>query len=247
MDILSIGNSFSQDAQTYLWRIAHHDKTEMRTVNLMIGGCSLERHFQNMKGDKNEYMLQHNGTNTGFATSIKTALLSGNWDYVTLQQASPLSCKPDSYTPFLEALADYIREFAPKAKILIHQTWGYETGSERLAQRGFSTMEEMSRAVFSCYETAAERIRADGVLPDGEAMLRLAKESGRPVHRDGFHAGYGAPRYMMGCLWYTMLTGKPIPEDFDDFDIPTEPEFAALARRIAAELAAERRFRTPKN
>ncbi len=246
MDILSIGNSFSQDAQTYLWRIAHHDKQEMRTVNLMIGGCSLERHFRNIKGDKKEYILQHNGYSTDFVTSIKTALLSGSWDYVTLQQASHLSYKMDSYMPYLKVLADSIREYAPKAKILIHQTWGYATGSERLAQRGFSTMEEMSRAVFSCYETAAEYIHADGILPDGEAMLRLATESGKSVHRDGFHAGYGAPRYMMGCLWYHMLTGNPISTDFDDFDVPTEPEFAALARKIASELAEERDFRNPK-
>ncbi|MBQ7726439.1 MAG: DUF4886 domain-containing protein, partial [Clostridia bacterium] len=43
MKVLSIGNSFSQDAQRYLHGIARADHTEMRAVNLYIGGCSLER------------------------------------------------------------------------------------------------------------------------------------------------------------------------------------------------------------
>ena len=41
MNILSIGNSFSQDAQQYLHRIAAADSVALNTFNLMIGGCSL--------------------------------------------------------------------------------------------------------------------------------------------------------------------------------------------------------------
>jgi len=34
MNILSIGNSFSQDAQRYLHQIARADKTDLKCVNL---------------------------------------------------------------------------------------------------------------------------------------------------------------------------------------------------------------------
>lgn len=50
--ILSIGNSFSQDAQRYLHELAKSEGMDLQTVNLYIGGCSLERHFRNLKGDK---------------------------------------------------------------------------------------------------------------------------------------------------------------------------------------------------
>ena len=46
--ILAIGNSFSQDATHYLHQIAEADGVETKVVNLYIGGCSLERHWQNI-------------------------------------------------------------------------------------------------------------------------------------------------------------------------------------------------------
>lgn len=48
MKILSIGNSFSQDAQRYLHRLAKHEGVQLKTVNLYIGGCSLQRHYENI-------------------------------------------------------------------------------------------------------------------------------------------------------------------------------------------------------
>ena len=41
MQILSIGNNFSQDAQRYLHQIVDADGEALKCVNLMIGGCPL--------------------------------------------------------------------------------------------------------------------------------------------------------------------------------------------------------------
>ena len=41
MNILSIGNSFSQDAQRYLHDIAKADGVVLSAFNLYIGGCPL--------------------------------------------------------------------------------------------------------------------------------------------------------------------------------------------------------------
>ena len=48
MKILSIGNSFSQDAQRYLHRLAKNEGVDMKTVNLYIGGCPLRSHYLNI-------------------------------------------------------------------------------------------------------------------------------------------------------------------------------------------------------
>ena len=48
MKLLSIGNSFSQDAQGWLHRIAVANGVELETTNLMIGGCSLYTHWQHV-------------------------------------------------------------------------------------------------------------------------------------------------------------------------------------------------------
>ena len=43
MKLLSIGNSFSQDAHNKLHALAKANGVTLETVNLYIGGCSLER------------------------------------------------------------------------------------------------------------------------------------------------------------------------------------------------------------
>lgn len=235
MQILSIGNSFSQDAQTYLYRMAK----ELFSVNLYIGGCSLERHYRNMLGDKREYSLEVCNVRTGFTMSIKEALLSRSWDVVTLQQVSSQSFQYESYMPYIEALAAYVRKMCPKAKLYIHETWGYESGTERIEKMGFRTMEEMSEKVFATYARVAESIGADGIIPAGHGLLALSHAQDKPVHRDGGHADLGIGRYLLGCIWYETLTGQPASAEFTDFDTEVTPQQAALVRKIAHQTVIE--------
>ncbi len=235
MQVLSIGNSFSQDAQTYLARIAKN----LFTVNLYIGGCPLERHYRNMLGDKYEYDLEVCGIRTGFKMSIKEALLSRKWDVITLQQVSAQSFRFESYTPYIEELAAYVRRMCPSAKLYIHETWGYESGTERVEKMGFRTMEEMSERVFATYAKAAELIGADGIIPSGHGLLALAKAQEKPVHRDGSHASLGLGRYLLGCVWCETLTGQSPNAEFSDFDEEVTPKEAALVREVAHKTVTE--------
>ena len=59
MKVLSIGNSFSCDAQRYLHRIAKKDGVQLKTVNLFIGGCSLRTHYLNALQDAAAYLRIH--------------------------------------------------------------------------------------------------------------------------------------------------------------------------------------------
>ena len=103
MNILAIGNSFSQDATRYLHRIARSDGFDLKVTNLYIGGCSLERHFRNMLSEDKAYGLESNGEITGFFVSLKEALLNRNWDYITIQQASHFSPDYNTYHPVMKA------------------------------------------------------------------------------------------------------------------------------------------------
>ena len=226
MKILSIGNSFSQDAQRYLHRLARHEGVQMKTVNLYIGGCPLRTHYLNMLDDNAAYDFQFNGESTGLKVSIHQLLVSDNWDYITLQQASHNSATPGTYTPYIEALAAYVRKYCPKTKLLIHQTWAYETGSVKLAgQERFATDAEMFAAVEDAYNKAFELISADGLIPAGKAMLTAAKTGIEKIHRDTYHASLGAGRYLLALCWFKYLTGRDITEnDYNDFDVPVTEE-----------------------
>ena len=226
MKILSIGNSFSQDAQRYLHRLAKNEGVDMKTVNLYIGGCPLRSHYLNILDDTVAYEYQFNGEPTGLKVSIRQALRSDKWDYVTLQQASHESARFETYEPYLETVAAYVKKYCPTAKILIHQTWAYETGSQKLAnQLTFADDKEMFAAVEAAYDKAAKLISADGIIPAGKAMLTAAHTGIEKIHRDTYHASLGAGRYLLALVWFKYLTGRDISEnDFNEFDVPVSDE-----------------------
>lgn len=241
MKILSIGNSFSQDAHRYLHSIAKKEGVNIKCVNLYIGGCSLHRHYVNMLGDVEGYAFEFNGEPTGLKVSIKEALISDEWDYVTLQQNSPDSDDYDRYVPYGRELAEYVRKFCPKAKLLIHHTWAYEEGSQRLKDMmGYETPREMLSAVSTAYNRFAEDIKADGIIPAGEAMMKAVELQIGKIHRDGYHASKGAGRYLLGLTWYRYLTGNDISNNtFDDLDVPVTDEERAIVIKAVKETFGE--------
>ncbi|MBE7016495.1 MAG: DUF4886 domain-containing protein [Ruminococcaceae bacterium] len=213
MNILSIGNSFSEDAQRYIHDIARNAGVTLNTYNLYIGGCPLEWHFRYMLSEEKKYTLCVNGHNTYFFTSIKEALLSCAWDVVTFQQVSHFSVDYETYQPYLNELVCYVKKHCPKAKVAIHQTWAYEEGSDRLIKElKYQTRKDMFEDIKKAYIDAARDINADIIIPSGELMEALS-ESGIKVHRDTFHASLGVARYAIGLLWYAVLTGKSIKGD----------------------------------
>ena len=115
-----------------------------------------------------------------------------------------------------------MKKYCPHAKIYIHQTWAYENGSDRLINvGGYATAKDMFESIRNAYEQAAKLVKADGVIPSGEAMFNATQMGIEKIHRDTFHASLGAGRYLLALTWYKALTGKDILEnDFEDFDVP---------------------------
>lgn len=220
MDILSIGNSFSDDAQRYLHRIARADGFDLKTVNLLIGGCTLSRHYRNMLSEERAYILQVNGENTDFAVSLKEALTNRDWDVITIQQSSRKSPYYDTYQPYLNKLSEYIRLFVPKAKLAVHQTWAYEDNSALLNEEmGYKTHNDMFEDIKKAYNKAAEDIGADFIIPSGELVYSLVNKCVGNTHRDTHHVSFGLGRYALGLLWYSVLSGNSVKDNtFSDFD-----------------------------
>jgi len=241
MKILAIGNSFSQDSTRYLHGLARSCGLDMKVVNLYIGGCSLEMHAQNICQDASAYELELNGFSSGFYVSIKEALLSDNWDFVTLQQVSNLSPDYQTYQPDLDALAACVRTYAPNCQLLLHQTWAYEEGSERLCgMMGYARAAEMFADIQSAYSKAAAAVNARGILPCGQVFAKLSEEGVGPLHRDTFHATRGLGRYALALTWLTCLTGiRPETISFQDFDEPVSAVDADAVKQAVAAVCAE--------
>ena len=234
MKILTIGNSFSEDATRYLHGIARSQGENFEVVNACIGGCSLERHYNNMVGNIKDYMLYYNGTFTGFNITLDEALKSREWDVITLQQVSHLSFDKDTYYPYITELVKYIRKLQPGAKLYLHQTWAYEKDSERLnVIAGYNDPADMMADICKAYSHAADTEGFDGMIRSGEMMYSLLENGIEKVHRDTFHASLGLGRYALGLLWLRTLTGKSVQgNDFSDFDVPVTADEIAIAKKV---------------
>lgn len=238
MNILSIGNSFSQDAQRYLSRIAKADGEKLQSFNLYIGGCSLARHYRNMLSGEREYELEMNGTNTRFKVSLEEALLNRDWDIVTVQQVSKQANDYESYQPYLNELVDFVRRCVPGAKIAFHQTWAYEQDSQKLEMMGYPRWEQMIEDIIPAAARAAKDVDADFLIPSGEVFRALLEKGVEKVHRDTFHASLGLGRYALGLTWYRFLTGRDVADNtFADFDAEVTPEQVSLAKQCVAQVA----------
>lgn len=232
MKVLAVGNSFSEDATRYLHEIAKADGCDLTVVNLYLGGCSLNMHYKNILTDAKAYELEFNGCGTGFKASIKEALLAHDWDFVAIQQVSSQSTDYETYQPYLEYMVKYIKKYAPKTKLVIHQTWAYEQGSPKLAELGYKDRRDMNMDIKAAYRRAAKDTRADMTIPSGELFQKMTGAGIERLHRDGYHASLGLGRYALGLLWYAALTGRSVMQNtFADLDEPILPEEAEIARK----------------
>lgn len=231
MKVLAISNSFGLDANRYLHQIARSQGVGIDVATLFIGGCPLDLHYRNMISDRRDYALYFNGFLTGFKVSLEEALLSNLWDVITIQQGSIKSPNPDTYTPYAMELYDYIKTLQPKAKILVHQTWAYEDGHEKMEKMGYASAKEMFADIEKAYQLCADEIGADGIIPSGKVLMTLLDKGIEKVHRDKCHASFGIGRYALALLWFRMLTGKTVADiAYNDFDEEIPDEHIRIAK-----------------
>lgn len=215
--ILAVGNSFSEDATHYLHQIAAADQIDIKVGNLYIGGCSLERHWNNIQTNAAEYLYEENGASTEKYVSVQEALHMDRWDFLVTQQVSQDSGLPDTYHPYIEHIMDYFKANAPRAEILLHETWAYETDS---LHSGFCNYEQdqqiMYKKLAETYRAAAEQFNVR-LIPCGDAVQELRQkdpfrygQGGMSLCRDGFHMNIIYGRYLLSAVWYKMLTGNSV-------------------------------------
>ncbi len=227
---LSIGNSFSQDALQYCHDIAAADGIQWETVNLVVGGCELHRHWEYWTGNTPQYALEINGKWVKNGVTLKEYLADGEYDIVTTQQASHFSGRPETYYPYLGNLVSVIRAYQPKADLWLQETWAYEWTSDHGAFPYYhNDQREMYDRLKIAYAAAAISVNAK-LIPTGDLVQYIrenvpgfdTRNGGRTLNRDGFHLDMPYGRYLNSALWYSVLFDADIrkntfvPEDATD-------------------------------
>ncbi|SKC10214.1 protein of unknown function [Sphingobacterium nematocida] len=247
LKILAIGNSFSEDAiENYLYDLAKSSNKKMVIGNLYIGGASLELHVNNATADKASYSYRKtnlDGTKSSTKnTSISQAIKDEDWDYISLQQASPTSGKYDIIMNSLPALVSYVNGLkAEKTKLIYHQTWAYQHDSDH---KGFANYNRSQQAMYEAITSATKRIKKSKtftfIVPSGTAIQNARTSTiGDKYTRDGYHLQLDYGRFTAACTWYEMLFGKDVR------DTSYKPEKVTADQSKIAKEAAHKAVRKP--
>ena len=130
--VFAVGNSFSQNATTYLPQLAKAGGHELILGTAQTGGCSLERHWKAVEADLANPDSKEAKIYGG--KSLAEIISKGKWDVVTMQQYSLLSSDIETYRPFAQKLYAHLRTLQPGAEIVVHQTWAYRSDASRFGQ-----------------------------------------------------------------------------------------------------------------
>ena len=223
--ILAIGNSFSDDGTEYLPALLENLGVEnVEVARLYVGGCTLEQHVKFYDNNEAAYKFYQSkaGENKWVESAEKVtmqyALTMGEWDIITLQQASGFSGQYDSYTPYLSRLIEAVKRAQPQAELVWHMTWSYSSDSNHKHFHYYDNNQQtMNNAIDNClHSLLAEFDEFERIIPSGTVVKSLRKSAinnyPKDLTRDGYHMGHGAGRYALACTWYEALvepyTGK---------------------------------------
>ena len=235
LKVLMIGNSFSQQMPKAMPPVVKDLGLKLDICSLYIGGCPISKHWHNVQVPTS---MPYSVTRTTdgvvqkeFWGNIPAVLKGEKWDIVTIQQASHESWKSESYHPFGDDLVKYIRETAPQAKIVVHETWSYTPWDKRLTKWGID-QNEMYDKLHAAYGAFAKQYGL-GVIPTGTAVQLVRKElpvkyaenslggdvvgSCTFVEKDGkwtpkgdvFHMGPDG-NYLQALVWTAKLFGADV-------------------------------------
>jgi Domain of unknown function (DUF4886) len=170
--LLTVGNSFSQNATHYLNDIAKSAGDVLIHHQAAIPGGTLEQHCD--KFDRHERDPNDPRGLYSTRTSLKQELTAEPWDVVTIQQASVKSHDVSTYRPFARQLADVIHRAAPNARLMVHQTWAYRRDDPRFSAKSPASgeprdQEAMYRGLSDAYRTIADELDA-AIIPVGDAF-----------------------------------------------------------------------------
>ena len=200
LKVLAIGNSFSHSlmAQLPICAKALPD-AELDFATIAIGGCSLERHWDNIAKSGNPEFRPYD-VHWSFASApdkkmspfgeamkngkanIPLMLQAYEWDIVTIQQVSTLSWDEKTYQPYADNLIAKIRELAPQAEIRIQQTWAYCNADARICADATPgkpgtwgiNQRGMHDGLTAAYDKLAERYHLK-IIPSGDAVSLYRK------------------------------------------------------------------------
>ncbi|MFP7414375.1 DUF4886 domain-containing protein [Priestia filamentosa] len=252
--ILTIGNSFSDDATQWLYDIAKSAGANVIIGNLSMSGQSLQGHWEQISGDLAAYRYfkySSSGSTTTTGKTMEFGLKDENWDIISLQQVSGKAGVYSTFQPYLNDIISYIKGLAtnPNMKFAFHRTWAYATGANHTDFPLYNSDQmTMYHAISDGYLQAMKETNIDIIIPSGTAIQNARssaylKAIGTELTRDGYHLDLGMGRYIAGLTFFETLIATRFQKDiFTDVSfIPNidgdDTAFNAYLAKVAVKTA----------
>lgn len=214
--ILTIGNSFSEDAvEQNLYELAAEAGVNLIIGNAYRGGQGFESHWRDVTQQDNTFEFRKvvDGVRTNTTQqALSTIITNEPWDYISFQQVSQESGLPQTFEPYLDSLLHYTMRLATcdTVRYGYHQTWAYAQNS---THSGFVNYDKDQMKMYTSICQAVKEARANHpelqfVIPSGTA-IQNARTSflSDNMNRDGYHLDYTIGRYTAACTWLEGLLG----------------------------------------
>lgn len=219
MKILAIGNSFSDDSMEYLYPVLQAlGAKNISLGNLHVPGCPIESHVANLRTDNPAYEYRTNTANEWVTTlehPLKKAVVSQEWNIISMQQASSKSGIPETYQ-LLSELIDFVRTNTQSdIKLAWNMTWAYQSDFDNPAFVPYHNNQmEMYQAILSTVKSCILPRNDFALLFPVGTAIQNARTSclGDTLTRDGFHLSIPFGRYIAALTWGAVLTGKSIKD-----------------------------------
>lgn len=204
--LLTVGNSFSENATKYLARIAEADGNMLVHHRCVIGGSGPDQHLAKAAAHEKDPTDKAGLYGTG--KSLKQELAAEKWDVITIRQASIKSHDVSTYRPGMQDLYAFIKKHAPASEVVIHQTWAYRVDDPRFGGKAEPrTQKAMYDGLSDAYRTVARELgvrlipvgdafyAADtdprwGYRPDTKFDVRSATHPALPDQTHSLHVGW---------------------------------------------------------
>ena len=166
--LLTVGNSFSENATKYLARIVEADGNALVHHRCVIGGSGPDQHLAKAAAHEKDPTDKAGLYGTG--KSLKQELAAEKWDVITVQQASIKSHDVSTYRPGMRELYALIKKHAPASEVVIHQTWAYRVDDPRFRGKAApNTQKAMYDGLSAAYRTVARELGVR-LIPVGDAF-----------------------------------------------------------------------------
>ncbi len=220
LSVLTIGNSFAENASVYATEIAYANGKNLTFGYLKSPSCTIEKHYNAAVNDIAGFKFQvtsPNGSggvnkvtvkdgadttvdapNAEHGATVAEALAYTDWDVIVFQQESSAARSYETFEK-LPLLIEYVKTACPNAQLMFHEVWRWGTWSD---------------TDFANIKANTERIARENnleIIPSGlafEYSREITGDVNYPNDNDGNyqHANtYG--QYMAGVCYVNKLFG----------------------------------------